>query len=78
MLDLFPIIMHCNLRLQRPALLSCAADFDLEGVRHKLDQEGLSIAENQELSLKSRRGLADTTRSARPADHVYGTWCSAA
>ncbi|KAK9826852.1 hypothetical protein WJX81_008080 [Elliptochloris bilobata] len=48
-----------------PASAVCSfwKDFDLESFRHKLDQEGLSIAEKQELSLKSRRRLADTTRN---------------
>jgi len=40
------------------------ADFDLESFRQTLDKEGLKVAENQEASVKSRRGLADTTRSA--------------
>lgn len=38
------------------------SDFDLETLRGKLDEEGLQIAENQELSVKKRRELADATR----------------
>lgn len=40
------------------------ADFDLEGLKNRLDEQGLAVAENQELSLKSRRKLAETTRGA--------------
>ncbi|BDA49351.1 Protein CASP [Coccomyxa sp. Obi] len=40
-------------------------DFELEAFRHKLDEQGLTIAENQELSLKSRRKLAETTRDVK-------------
>jgi len=39
-----------------------AADFSLETFRHKLDEQGMSIAENQEQSVKSRKKLAETTR----------------
>ncbi|CAL8464232.1 g3767 [Coccomyxa elongata] len=40
-------------------------DFELEAFRHKLDEQGLTIAENQELSLTSRRKLAETTRDVK-------------
>ncbi|KAK9917963.1 hypothetical protein WJX75_000085 [Coccomyxa subellipsoidea] len=40
-------------------------DFVLEAFRHKLDEQGIAIAENQELSLKSRRKLAETTRDVK-------------
>ncbi len=39
-------------------------DFDLEAVRAKLDEQGMTIAANQEASIKSRRKLADVTKSA--------------
>ena len=42
-----------------------SADFSLETFRHKLDEQGMSIAENQEQSVKSRKKLAECTR---------GTW----
>ena len=38
------------------------AEFSLETFRHKLDEQGMSIAENQEQSVKSRKRLAETTR----------------
>eukprot|EP00873_Tetraselmis_striata_P029350 jgi/Tetstr1/449614/TSEL_036701.t1 len=37
-------------------------EFDLEGLRSKLDEEGMAIAENQEASVKKRRELAEVTR----------------
>ena len=46
------------------------ADFDLEAVRAKLDEQGMAIAANQEASIKSRRKLADVTKSAP----VVRTW----
>eukprot|EP00884_Botryococcus_braunii_P002856 jgi/Botrbrau1/12571/Bobra.0169s0105.1 len=48
-------------------------DFDLEGLKNRLDEQGLAVAENQELSVKSRRKLAETTRDFKrgaPADAV--------
>lgn len=35
-------------------------------MRAKLDEQGMTIAGNQEASLKSRRQLADITKSALP------------
>lgn len=53
-----------------------AADFSLETFRHKLDEQGMSIAENQEQSVKSRKKLAETTRGKtvflRPHDILAG------
>jgi len=46
------------------------AEFDLEAVRATLDEQGMAIAGNQEASLKSRRQLADVTKSA-----LWGTPC---
>lgn len=40
------------------------AEFDLDAVRAKLDEQGMTVAGNQEASLKSRRQLADVTKSA--------------
>ena len=37
-------------------------DFNLEEQRGKLDAQGLSIAENQQQSQKSRKSLAERTR----------------
>jgi len=37
-------------------------DFDLEKERSALDEQGLKIAENQEISQKNRRKLAESTR----------------
>ncbi len=41
------------------------AEFSLETFRHKLDEQGMSIAENQEQSVKSRKRLAETTRGTQ-------------
>ncbi|CAL5227002.1 g9892 [Coccomyxa viridis] len=40
-------------------------EFSLETFRHKLDEQGMSIAENQEQSVKSRKRLAETTREVK-------------
>ena len=40
-------------------------EFSLETFRHKLDEQGMSIAENQEQSVKSRKKLAETTRGTQ-------------
>ncbi|KAG2490870.1 hypothetical protein HYH03_010788 [Edaphochlamys debaryana] len=37
-------------------------DFDLEGMRTKLDEIGLKVAEHQEESMQNRRKLAESTR----------------
>ena len=41
------------------------AEFDLEGLRSKLDEQGLAVATAQEGSVKSRRALADRTKGER-------------
>ena len=38
------------------------ADFELDSFRQNMDEQGLTVAANQESSLKSRRRLAETTR----------------
>jgi hypothetical protein len=52
--------------LSNPALIiTCIppyADLSLEAFRHRLDEEGMKIAENQEQSVKSRKKLAEITR----------------
>lgn len=42
--------------------LSVWRTFNLEEQRGELDAQGLAIAENQQQSQKSRRGLAERTR----------------
>ncbi|KAH7365061.1 hypothetical protein KP509_18G007100 [Ceratopteris richardii] len=42
-------------------------DFNLENERTKLDEQGLRIGENQEVSLKNRRKLAENTRDFKKA-----------
>ncbi|KAG1330549.1 putative protein CASP [Cocos nucifera] len=42
-------------------------DFDLEKERSGLDEQGLKIAENQEISQKNRRKLAESTRDFKKA-----------
>ncbi|XP_042445945.1 protein CASP-like isoform X2 [Zingiber officinale] len=42
-------------------------DFDLEKERSGLDEQGLKIAENQEVSQKNRRKLAESTRDFKKA-----------
>lgn len=37
-------------------------DFQLETFRQKMDAQGMTVAEHQEATLKSRRKLAETTR----------------
>lgn len=44
------------------SLLHCAAEFDLEGLRSKLDEQGLAVANAQEASVRSRKALADRTK----------------
>lgn len=55
-----------SLTLPNPALITTCCpvntDFSLEAFRHRLDEQGMSIAENQEQSVKSRKKLAETTR----------------
>ena len=46
--------------------LHAFADFELDSFRQKLDEQGMTVAENQESSLKSRRRLATTTRGLSP------------
>ncbi|EFN56705.1 hypothetical protein CHLNCDRAFT_144082 [Chlorella variabilis] len=40
-------------------------EFDLEGLRSKLDEQGLAVANAQEASVKSRRVLAERTKDFR-------------
>ncbi|KAL3136045.1 hypothetical protein ABBQ32_007079 [Trebouxia sp. C0010 RCD-2024] len=49
------------------AVLNFWKDFELDSFRQNLDQQGFTVAENQESSLKSRRRLAETTREFRKA-----------
>lgn len=39
-----------------------SADFDLDSLRTRLDEDGLAIAERQEESSKQRRTLAEATK----------------
>ena len=50
-----------------------AADFELEELRGKLDEQGLAIAEKQEASVNSRKKLAETTKGGRLLDVLYST-----
>ena len=43
-------------------LLVLSADFDLDALRSRLDEDGMAIAERQEESSKQRRALADGTK----------------
>lgn len=45
-----------------PAASPSPAEFDLEGLRSKLDEQGLAVANAQEASVKSRRVLAERTK----------------
>ena len=38
------------------------AEFDLEGLRAQLDEQGLAVATAQEASVRSRKALADRTK----------------
>ncbi len=38
------------------------AEFDLDTLRGKLDEQGLAIAESQEASMKNRKKLAESTK----------------
>ncbi|KAL3131491.1 hypothetical protein ABBQ38_007797 [Trebouxia sp. C0009 RCD-2024] len=49
------------------AILNFWKDFELDSFRQKMDQQGFTVAENQESSLKSRRRLAETTREFKKA-----------
>ncbi len=51
---------------------SCIADFELESFRGRLDEQGMAIAENQELSMKSRRKLAEMTRGKHAIPCAWG------
>ena len=51
-----------------------AADFELEELRGKLDEQGLAIAEKQEASVNSRKKLAETTKGGRLFDVLYCTY----
>ena len=45
--------------------LSCPADLDLDGLKRKLDAQGMALAQAQEASLKSRKQLAENTKGIR-------------
>jgi homeobox protein cut-like len=55
---------HCSL----PLLLPSSTEFDLESLRSTLDCQGLSIAELQDLSVNSRKSLADKTKDFRKSN----------
>lgn len=52
-------------RHRRHAVPPLLAEFDLEGLRSKLDEQGLSVANAQEASVASRRVLAERTKDFR-------------
>lgn len=41
---------------------SCPADLDLDGLKRKLDAQGMALAQAQEASLKNRKQLAENTK----------------
>ncbi|GIL55034.1 hypothetical protein Vafri_10686 [Volvox africanus] len=45
-------------------------EFDLEGIRTKLDEIGLKVAEHQEESMQNRRKLAETTREFKRSNEA--------
>ena len=45
-----------------PEICSLSAEFDLDVLRSRLDEDGMAIAERQEESFKQRRTLADATK----------------
>lgn len=49
------------------------AEFDLEGLRSRLDEQGLAVATAQEASVKSRKALADRTKGACARGLEHGT-----
>ena len=51
-----------------------AADFELEELRGKLDEQGLAIAEKQEASVNSRKKLAETTKGGRLLGVLHRTY----
>ena len=65
-LDAPPAARRCSLTARH----LCPAEFDLEGLRSKLDEQGLAVAAAQEASVKSRKGLADRTKGGG----VGGGW----
>lgn len=44
---------------------ACSPGFDLEGLRSKLDEQGLAVANAQEASVRSRKALAERTKDFR-------------
>jgi len=54
---------RCALHERRNECASrCNAEFDLEGLRVQLDEQGLAVATAQEASVRSRKALADRTK----------------
>ena len=52
--------------LLQTATPSCRpADLDLDGLKRKLDAQGMALAQAQEASLKSRKQLAENTKGMR-------------
>lgn len=56
------------------------ADFDLDAVRSRLDEDGMAIAERQEESSKQRRTLAEATKgpslTVTPSSPFFEWRCS--
>lgn len=48
------------------------AEFDLEGLRSRLDEQGLAVATAQEGSVRSRKTLAERTKG-KPRDLARGS-----
>lgn len=56
---------------------SLDAEFDLEGLRAQLDEQGLAVATAQEASVRSRKALADRTKGGKgvpPWCRLRGGW----
>ena len=53
------------------------AEFDLEGLRTQLDEQGLAVATAQEASVRSRKALADRTKGGRSRLLGRGVGCGA-
>ena len=70
-----PLVVRCMLM---PETSVDSADFSLETFRHKLDEQGMSIAENQEQSVKSRKKLAETTRGTQADVVRLAVWLPSA
>lgn len=59
-----PLALLPRFKLDQLVGSSCctAAEFDLEGLRSKLDEQGLAVATAQEASVRSRKALAERTK----------------